>query len=588
MNSHKLDILLISPSTMPLYQQEQLLSKSNTNLRPNFETPTGLLELASFTRNKLDYLNYELLDLAQLLYSFYLNLDQESSTTYEKYIFKMLDNVKMIPDVVAVSILFSSAYMSSLKLAETIKIKWPKTMVLFGGGHVTFYHDLVFRDSKHVDYVFVGEAELSFLAFLKQLRSLKLEDKKSMDTSSILGLYDKQKVENEKSQGVTKGAFGEMLIDLDEIGLPAFDLLNLDAYRSYSNSYTTGSIGMMMDRGCPFNCTYCASMVIHGAKIRSKSNKRIIADLKYLKEQCGFVNIVLWDDLLAAKKKKFIELTKQINEEKINEGLLFSMPSGLSVKVMNEELLDAVCSLGFDYIRIMIESGCEYAQEHIVKKRVDLNKARRLIAYARTLNVKVETNILFGFPRETKAHMQETIDYIKTIDVDWIQVFALLPLPGTEAYHEFVNMGKIDPADINWDTCGYSSREFDTEDITAKELTELVYDVNIYTNFFQNRNMLNKRYERAIMYFTDMVLWKYKFHIPALYQRAKAYQEIGKKDEAQSDLDEAIKQIKSSPIARKLWDMYGSEMPILNEYLDESYIKTVLPHPPSVNAGFKL
>lgn len=586
-NNKNLDVLFISPSTMPLYQQEQLLSQFNKNLRPTFETPTGLIELASYTRNKYDYLNFTLLDIAQKLHFYYLNIENEAPITFEQYAINILNEIKNPPDIVGISILFSSAYMSSLKMAQLIKDKWPDCTLIFGGGHVTFYHDTVFKDSKFVDYVFVGEAEISLAKFIQEVYDVKLGNKPNIDISTILGVYDEEKVKLEASRGITKGVFGETLVDLDEIGLPAFDLLDIEAYRTHSNSFTTGSIGMMMDRGCPFSCTYCASMIIHGSKIRTKSNQRIIDDLLYLRDECGFVNIVLWDDLLAARKNKFMELAQRINNEGVNKGLVFSMPSGLSVRVMDENLLEYVCSLGFDYIRIMIESGSQYAQEHIVKKRVNLTKARDLIAHARTLGVKVETNILFGFPNETKQYMQETIDYIKTIDVDWIQVFALLPLPGTEAYDEFVAMGKIDPNDIDWDHCGYGSREFDTKEITAKELTELVYDVNIYTNFFGNRNMLNGRYERAAKYFTDMVLWKYKFHIPALYQRAMAYLQLNKNEEAQADLQEAVAQIKSSQIARNLWDRYGSEMPHLNNYLDEEYLKTVKPHPPSVDAGFR-
>jgi anaerobic magnesium-protoporphyrin IX monomethyl ester cyclase len=583
----EVNILLISPSTMPLNQQETLLSHKDKNLRPTFATPTGLIELASYARNKFHFVNFELLDLARALHHFYLNIDQKGkATNFEKYINDKLNGVKNIPDVIGISILFSSAYMSSLKIAQLIKKKWPNTVLVFGGGHVTFYHDIVFKDSQFVDYVFAGEAEISFSKFLEKVYN-SIFNLQKIDISNIAGIYDRQKVENEISKGISTAVFGEILINLDEIGLPAFDLLDIEAYKSYSNSFKNGAIGVMFDRGCPFNCTYCASMIIHGSKIRAKSNQRIIEDLLHLRESCGFSNIVIWDDLLAARKSKFINLAKKINDEKINQGLIFSMPSGLSVRIMDKKLLEAVCSLGFDYVRIMIESGSKFAQEHIVKKRVDLCKARKLISHARTLGVKVETNILFGFPKETKQHMQETIDYINTIDVDWIQVFALLPLPGTEAYNEFVKMGHIDPTRIDWNHCGYGSREFDTKEITAKELTDLVYDVNIMTNFFGNRNMLNYRYERAIKYFSDMVLWKYDFHIPALYQRAVAYKFIGKQEKAEKDMVEAVNQIKKNSIALNLWNRYGSLMPLLFEYLEPDHHLSILKNIPSVDAGFK-
>ena len=583
-----INVLFVSPSSMPLFQIDELLGDQNELLAPKFETPTGLIELASYTRNKLNYVNFELLDLAKDLSAYHRNLADNSPTDYRGFVGRLLSQVVTIPDVIGISILFSSSYLSSIKLAEIIKKKWPTTKVIFGGGHVTFYHSTVFKDSDFVDYVFVGEAEIGFKKFIRKISADKSNEVSNISVEEIPGVYDRKKVNRDLEKGIVKAEFGELLTDLDQIGLPAYDLLDLETYRKFSNAFPDGAIGVMMERGCPFKCTYCASMVIHGSGIRTKSNQRIIDDLIYLRDECGFSNIILWDDLLAARKTKFTALADRIVAEGVNKGLLFSMPSGLSVRIMDDKLLESVCSLGFDYIRIMIESGSVDAQHNIVKKKVDLDKARHLIAHARTLGVKVETNILFGFPYETKRHMQETIDYIKTIDVDWIQVFSLLPLPGTEAFDQYAKMGKLDPNNIDWDRCGYSSREFDTKEVSAQELTDLVYDVNIYTNFFGNRNYLEGRYERAANYFTDMVLWKYKFHIPALYMRAQSYMQLGDTDKATADLGEAAMQIATNEISRSHWQRYGSKMPMLMDYLDASYLDLCSPHPPSIDAGFIL
>ena len=581
-----LNILFISPSTMPLFEQEQLLGHSNKNLTPKFETPTGLIELASYTRNKFDFAKFEMLDLAKDLFLFKRNYAETAPITTDEFYNQHLDTIEYIPDIVGISVLFSSSYMSTLKLSGLIKKKWPNTKVVIGGGHPTFFHAKAFEDSPDIDFVFIGEAELAFGTFVERCYGLKTGELDEVRIDDIQGLYDRAKVESDAQKGITSAVFGETLVDLDEIGLPAYDLMDLETYRNLSNANAKGAVGVMMERGCPFSCTYCASMVIHGGRIRTKSNDRIIADLRYLRDDCGFETIILWDDLLAARKTKFTALVKQILEEKVNEGLTFTMPSGLSVRVMDNDLIETICSLGFDYIRIMIESGSEDAQENIVKKKVNLDKARSLIAHARTQDVKVETNILFGFPGETRAHMQETIDYIKTIDVDWIQVFSLLPLPGTEAFYGFVQMGKLDPQNIDWDRCGYAAREFDTEEISAQALTELVYDVNIFTNFFGNRNMLQGRYQRAADYFSSMVLRNYDFHVPALYMRSQAYAKLGNEEKAQQDLDQAVEQIKTSEIARGLWERYGSKMPELKEIVPKEFHANVADHPPSVRNGF--
>ncbi len=577
-----MNILFISPSSMPLYQQEILLAGESDTLIPKFETPTGLIELASYVRNRHDNVRFQLLDCAKDLFMFYLQRGTATPMGVYEFYQQELDKIECEPDVVGISVLFSSSYMAVLKLCEYIKERWPNTIIALGGGHITFYHQQALRDSTQVDYVFIGEAELSFDAFVIRLMET------GEASADIQGIYDRAKIEAAMNAGESRAEFGELLIDLDQIGLPAYDLLDIETYKQHSNAFKTGAIGMMMERGCPFTCTYCASMIIHGGAIRSKSNVRIKHELRYLKEELGFKNIVFWDDLLAAKKSKFIELSQELVNEGITDGLSFSMPSGLSVRIMNHRLIDSITDLGFDYVRIMIESGSEYSQQHLIKKKVDLDKARELIAYARTRGVKVETNILFGFPGETKQYMQETIDYIKTIDVDWIQVFAALPLPGTEMFQQFVAQGLLDPNNIDWDRCGYSSREFDTEEITRQELTDLVYDVNIYTNFFGNRNMLKGRYRRAADYFTDMVLTNYPFHTVASYMRAIAYRELGEMEQYKREMEQTVRIIGQYDEARSLLLRYGCEMTELHAYLDDELRATIQPHPPSVAAGFRL
>jgi radical SAM superfamily enzyme YgiQ (UPF0313 family) len=176
-----------------------------------------------------------------------------------------------------------------------------------------------------------------------------------------------------------------------------------------------------------------------------------------------------------------------------------------------------------------------------------------------------------GFPGETRELMQETVDYIETIDIDWVHFFAALPLPGSELFYQYVELGVVDPNNFDWDMSRYPLRNFDTKEISAKDLAELVYDVNIHTNFFRNKNIKNGRFSRAIDSFNGMVLAKYPFHIPARYSRSLAYYGLGEKELANEDLRMCAELITKNNESLKLWKRYGKEMPLLNSYLDKNY-----------------
>ena len=107
MKKDDVNILLISPSSMPLYQQEELLQGGVSTEIPRFETPTGLIELASFVRGKNDNLKFEILDCAKDLYLYGEESESRNKgISYEEFYINELNNVSIVPDIVGGSILF--------------------------------------------------------------------------------------------------------------------------------------------------------------------------------------------------------------------------------------------------------------------------------------------------------------------------------------------------------------------------------------------------------------------------------------------------------------------------------------------------
>jgi hypothetical protein len=101
-------------------------------------------------------------------------------------------------------------------------------------------------------------------------------------------------------------------------------------------------------------------------------------------------------------------------------------------------------------------------QRRIIKKDVDLNKAREWVRYFRSKGLPVRTSFILGFPSETRAMMDESIEYARTLGADWYDFFIATPLAGSEMCQEFVDLGYM-PDDIEVISRGYySRRNFDT------------------------------------------------------------------------------------------------------------------------------
>jgi radical SAM superfamily enzyme YgiQ (UPF0313 family) len=411
------------------------------------------------------------------------------------------------------------------------------------------------------------------------------EDKRSINTK---GIYNKEKNKDAMNQGIKtwsyysdKGSPSEtspQLPDLDEIEMPAYDMLDLDFYFQQSPVLNVGAAHVMWNRGCPFKCTFCASHIVHGRNMRFKSISQIVKELRFLVDEKGFTNIQVMDDLFGAKKSLMYELGDELRKNGWSH-IKFTPLNALSVAVMDEKLIQCISDMNTNLFTFPIESGSPYVQKHILRKNVPLNKARRLINFTRELSSEhvIEINIILGLHDETPEMMQESIDYMYSVDVDWVNIYIAMPHPGTEMYERFVERGFIEPDLWNMKDLDMYFRDFDTPHYTTDDLTTLVYDLNIYRNFFHNSDMKNKRFDKAINNLNSRVIERYPFHVVAIYTRAIAYIEQGQEDKAIEDFQRCAQLIIGSTSgsglgnhqdAKHLYLRYGHEMPLLKPYVD--------------------
>jgi len=529
-----MNILLINPSPMPLGEID-LYIRQQSNLRsPDYMMPLSVMLLASMIRDNCKRVNkIQILDIAKELTLYTRN----SQSTLQSFINYCLSKAAFLPDIVGISLTFSSAHNLTLYLADAIKTKWRNTKVMIGGNHATNMYKKLLED-KNINYVFRGPAESTIVEFIDNYNSI--------DPTSIQGVYNfnKAKLQN-------KAELGKEL-DINDLPMPAYDLIDMVDYRKL------GFASIMFGRGCPFNCFFCCVHSMYGRKVRYKNNERIINELKYLNSNFGFDTFLIVDDFFPPPKPILLDLVEKVKSLSFN--FKFSIIQGTAVSLLDEEIIDALISLGCKSFSLPIETGCEYTMKNIINKNISLDHVRKILRILR--NKKVEINVFFilGFPRETKELMQETINFINSIDVDWVYIFYAMPFPGSRMLKELEETGILDSNKIDWDTFRFGIRGYDTPEISAKDLEELIYDTNIIRNFFNNSNLHNGRYEKAIQDF-DGILKKYPFHIPARYCKIQALEKMGEKSEP--EFDTCLEWIRGDKESKRLYERYIEYMPEL-------------------------
>jgi hypothetical protein len=152
------------------------------------------------------------------------------------------------------------------------------------------------------------------------------------------------------------------------------------------------------------------------------------------------------DDIFNMDRKRTEAIFQMIIRLRQNWRLYFV--NGLRADIMTRELVDLMADAGTVWVTYAVESGSSRIQK-LVKKNMRLGKAAEIINYSQDRGMVVNVNTMYGFPTETAADAQQTLDYLARLHMP-----SLLPyhfcLRGYEGC-EIVDQA----AEAGWDTTAF-------------------------------------------------------------------------------------------------------------------------------------
>lgn len=209
-----------------------------------------------------------------------------------------------------------------------------------------------------------------------------------------------------------------------------------DKYFECSPIYQNkSSVFVPIMTGCNNFCSYCVVPYTRGREKSRKAGK-IIAEVKSLIKK-GFKEIILLGQNVNSYKDgniNFPKLLKKINDSKGDFYLNFitSHP-----KDMSDELIEtmAECEKLNKEVHLPVQSG----DNQILKKmnrHYTPSQYKSLIKKIRQKipGIKISTDIIIGFPSETKKQFQNTVKLCKEIKFDKAYINKYSPRPGTLAF----------------------------------------------------------------------------------------------------------------------------------------------------------
>ena len=322
------------------------------------------------------------------------------------------------PDVVGLTA-WTDFWYGTYKTAELLKQRKPDLHIVIGGPHVCIYPQETLSHSA-ADSVVLGDGEVPFLLIVNSIAN-------GLKPNNIPGVHFKE-------HGVREGEDKWYIHkDLDNLPFPNRHLLPMKRYTSVLGTSSTITT-MITSRGCPYRCTYCK---LNFQKTLQRSAQNVIEEFNQI-QQLGISEVEVYDDTFTWQPQRVQEICKGILDRRIQvRWAIRDRVSGV-----REENLSLLRKAGCNRIHLGIESASEKTLKTI-KKSIHIPQIEEAVRLVKKYRFTTLNYFMIGLPGETRADVQETIEYSLKLDADFTEFNICIPYAGTELYETALKTGQI-------------------------------------------------------------------------------------------------------------------------------------------------
>ena len=366
----------------------------------------------------------------------------------------MIDWIK--PDVVGINSP-TCGISRGYGLAKYAKDKGYYTVM--GGAHVSSVPDEPLRN-KFCDAVVIGEGEKMFAELIET-----------------------------RASGIFKG---EPIKDLNDVPMPAFDLINAEFYCNVRRRVQTSLysfvelfdrvMSLMSSRGCPYKCKYCYnSSQMYETPARYKTAEKTVEEFWQAQNTYNLDAITFLDDDFVLNKPRLKKICELLAD---NKRVYWGCNS--RVTDVNEEMLAMLKQAGCVQLAFGIESGNNRVAQEVLEKKATVEQAKEAVRLCHEYGIVVQSNFMFGAPTETEEEMMDTLRFMQENTIDGsLGASAVIPFPKTGLWQWCVDNKKF-PDHLCWDDFNYSTYPINMSTVTKEKFKEIMAKVAK----FQNENIV--------------------------------------------------------------------------------------------------
>jgi radical SAM superfamily enzyme YgiQ (UPF0313 family) len=329
-----------------------------------------------------------------------------------------------------VSLLTGPMIRGAVKAARYVKAHRPGLPVVFGGWHPSLLPEQTLSES-FVDAVVRNQGELTFLELVQ-----RIDNGRSL--AGVAGC-------SWKTGGRIHHGPDRPAARLASLPPPAYGLVDFDAYEKVSGER---KLPYASSVGCPYACNYCTDTVFYNRRFNAYSARRVVDEVTALVARFRINEVALLDSNFLVDKGRALEIAKGFLESDLNFQWTFQASTDLLCRLTAEE----VCLLGKSGVRHIgfgVESGSENVLIRMNKRHQRVDEMFETARKCRQAGIRPTFNLILGFPGETEADRQETLEVMSRIASQFDNVTfspnIFTPYPGIPIWQELRGLGVREP-----------------------------------------------------------------------------------------------------------------------------------------------
>ena len=334
--------------------------------------------------------------------------------------------------------------------------------------------------SRGATAVILGEGELTLAEVVDRVkRSVPLQD------AAGIAFVD-------RSGAVVRTPNRPFIKVLDELPFPAWDLVDVDRYRSiWQRRHGYFAMNIATTRGCPYSCNWCAKP-IYGQRYAIRRPHAVAAEWSWLVREFHPDQIAIVDDVFGLHPG-WIEA---FADELVKLQLRVPFRCLMRADQINPRVVAALSSAGCRMVWMGAESGSQRILD-AMDKGLRVEQIRDAARLLHAKDIAVGLFLQFGYVGETWDDIEATLDLTRAVDPEDIGVSVSYPLPGTKFYeHVRANLGPKQ----NW---------FDSSDLAM--MYRATYEPQFYRVLHRvvHHQFRTRRLSRQWNSLRDLAAWAY-------------------------------------------------------------------------------